>query len=524
MANPTATDETGQIWEYVNGNWEIQQEARGTLEAVAIGAGESLTNLGRGAADLAANLLPGTDQLQQDLRTNQATERALFSDLQAQQPIATGVGQALPFVATAPLSGGLGAQAAIGAATGALGLGTLEERVQNALFGGGAAFAGGLALKGAQRVSHGIQNSSANISARRAASRFVGAPRSVGASGRAGATVGEGSTSTARRLLQNAGRQIGGEGQESIAGAQALTRGKELGLKFEPGSGSGNIATKQLFASAKRNPLFSDVVQDSVTKQNNKTFNTLALRALGEEGSEFTTGTVGKIEQRLNGVRNVIIKRNPTIRVDDTALTGFEKVLDDFVKNPSVLGTKDPTFRRIEKLKDLVGFNGNTITSKQYIQLRSDMRSLQRSLKRGTEIKSVGDSIDVLDDLFKRNVSQADKAAFDKTTQQFRLLDTLEKPGVLSSDKQLRSGALSRNLKKNFKSEFARDDKFGTLSDEFKDLFDATKVFDQFPNIVSDSGTATNLSIQNIFSEPAGTAAQLTFRPLLRALIESAQP
>ena len=530
MAAPTATNAQGEVFEFVGGQWRPQRAQPSTAESIAIGAGATFANVGRGAADLVAAgveqlpFAPDVSGFRQGLAQDVQVEQPMFNELQQQQPIATGVGQALPFLATAPIAGAsIPAQATLGAIEGGIQFGTPEERLQRALIGGGLGAGGGAVLTSIQRVSKAISNSAANIAARRGGGLI---DDSAGAARVTDSVVGTGSQSKPRQILQNAGTDQPGTGAQTAQGLENLKRGRELGLIFEPGDASGNIAAKQLFAAAKRNPLVSDIVQSEVSNANRDTFTKLTLRALGDNGDEITNATLVNAKNRLGKTRDRIFEATPKVKVDAQAVGEFKTVIDDFVNLPSVLSKEAPTVRRIQKLVDEIGDSGNKITSKRYQVLRSDMRGLQRSAKTSSEINSIGDAIEVLDNMFGRSVGKANKKAFDKSTQQFRLIEALEKPGVISGELVLRPGALGRNLKKIFKSEFGGVDEFGGLDrlPEFRNLFDATKVANFFPNVVNDSGTATNLSLQGIFSNPVGTAAQLSTRPLLRQVIKSAQP
>lgn len=530
-ATQTATDPNGNVFEFVNGDWRPQRAQPSTGEAIAIGAGKTFESVIEGAKDLGLAAIeqlpfaPDVSGARQNIAQKMQSNAPFFDELSQQQPIATGVGQALPFLAAAPLAGAsIPAQAALGAVEGGIQFGTPQQRLTNSLIGGGLAAGGAGALNLVQRVSQGISGSARNIAQRRTES-FGGAD-SAGAVRVEDSVVGTGSQSRNRSFLQNAGSDVEGVGAQSAEGLANLKRGVELGIMFKPGAQSGNIAGKQFFASASSSPLLSDIVQRTITTKNNQTLSKLTLRALGQKGNEFTDATLTNIETGLSRTRDTIAKNNPVIKVDNTFTKKIDDITSGFETNPAILSEVDPVMRNIEKFKSIVT-KGDSITSGQYMKLRKQMRSLQRKFKDDAEAQAaIGDTIDAFDGLFSRSVSAADKKAFDKTTQQFRLLQALEKPGVIGNDKIIRPGALGRNFSKIFKTEFTRGDKFETLKDlpEFKDLFDATKVFNHFPDVVGDSGTATRSSLKNILGDKLGTAATLAARPLFQKIIESAQP
>jgi len=113
----------------------------GTLESLAIGAGRTFTQLGRGAQQ-AWYAVTGDEEKQKALKQQTEEEGKFYGQLQATHPIATGVGEALPYVAGLPATGTAMGAAAVGAVPGLLEYGTPEEKLKRAAIGGVAGAAG----------------------------------------------------------------------------------------------------------------------------------------------------------------------------------------------------------------------------------------------------------------------------------------------------------------------------------------------------------------------------------------------
>jgi hypothetical protein len=140
---PTAINpQTGERIEWKDGQWvpiggpdiaaaaeQAQADYAATLnplQAGLVGAGRTLTNLGRGAANL-FDIATGDTEGQEQRAQQSAAEESAYDLLRETSPAATTVGEIAPYLATAPLSGGALVQGAIGAGTGALEYGNQAE-------------------------------------------------------------------------------------------------------------------------------------------------------------------------------------------------------------------------------------------------------------------------------------------------------------------------------------------------------------------------------------------------------------
>jgi hypothetical protein len=126
---------------------KIKPDVPGVGETLLIGAGRTFDRLGAGLQQAYYGARGDKDALAR-LEADQADKSRIFAGLQAERPIATAVGQALPAMAV-PIGGagaGVGSLAARAAVAGAtpeaLSYGSAEDRLKNAAFAGAGGAAG----------------------------------------------------------------------------------------------------------------------------------------------------------------------------------------------------------------------------------------------------------------------------------------------------------------------------------------------------------------------------------------------
>jgi hypothetical protein len=542
MEKQTATDNAGRVYEWLDGRWVLQQADPGVLGTMLINAGERFTNIGAGVQDVAAAVgeiaAPNMMQpIREEIAAEQASNAGLLDRLQEDRPISSFVGQSAPNILAAPLGGSsLIGQMAVEGAIGASEYGTPAERLQRGVLDAALAGGGGYI---ANRVIRGISGAGRAIDGRRPQVEIPGGaapPGSAGAAGVEGSVVGTGSMSSMRQTLQNAGKQITGEGIESPADLDALITLRQNDFNLKPGQASGNRASRQIMQSAESTPLLADIMQDSIQNPNQQRFNRMVTEALGDSGSvrnnvfEFKEGDVGRIRSQVGDARRAIEESTPRVAIRDNITDGIRRIQDDFQSSVGVLSKDDPVIRRIDNT--LARIDKGSIKTGDLMTMRSDLRGLADTAKLPTESRAYADVIELLDEAFAAELQAggrgADFEAFQLANQRFRLLEALEKPGVISREGDINAPALARNLRKIFKDEFG-ENKFGGLGTSgeggalIERLFNITKALDRFPDVAGRSGTAENLSLQGMFSDPISTGGQLAIRPLLRAIIKNNQ-
>ena len=516
----TAVDESGRVFEWREGRWQPRDETT-AAEAVAIGAGEAFTNLGRGLADIAASsvdqISPQAAQFREDLAKTAAEERELFGELQERRPFSTLFGQALPYIVSAPIAGNtIGTQALTEAALGFLNYGDFEERAERGAIG----FAGGV-IGGtvADRVRAAIQSSS-----RQARERGAG----VGAERVEDSVIGTGSQSQTRTILQNAGQPVAGRGIDNENERQALRDAVNLGIRVEPGMVTGNRASRQIVASMNANPLLSDVVQREITEPNQILYTKLATRALGDETDAITPTWVERTYNRISDEYDRIAQKYPTLPGGRPLTQALESLKGNYTRSARTTGPEDPEIKRLEKVINIFA-EGERIKVDEFLEQRSVYRDIQRDAARNGESNVAAiasEVVDVLDRHLMDNIQDSDAKRFFDNVQAFRLLKAIDRPATVGGDLRLRPGAIGRQLRKDFRAEFWQNDRFGTLAKnpDFERFFRATRVFNTFPEIAGDSGTATRSAIQQILGNKLGATATIAARPLAGAIIRRAQP
>ena len=560
-ARITGTGPGGVQMEYINGAWIPMPDDPGVAGAILRGAGATLENMARGAADLSSRAagMIGTDE--QEFREKLAADRAAQDErlgpLRDQRPISTGFGEAAPFVVGGLLGGAGRGLAAASRLTGVeAALGGLEARPGERVQGAAIAAAGGLVGAGAlnviQRVQRNIRQSSEAIRQARQPSDPLllsgpgfpgrGGPivrpgespfgaGSAGAAQRAGSVVGTGSQSALRRVLQGAGLQVRGEGLDSPKDLEALITLRENDFFLKPGQQTGNIAAKQFFAGAERSPITADIVQQEIGQANSQNLNRRVLRTLGrdladEDVAEFSSSTLGALKRETGDVVDKIKQDHPSIVITDKTREQISKSVEDFDQSVTTLSKEDKGIRIVDKVLDVL--DAPVIKTDNYTSMRSQLRGAQRKANASDETSRaqlLGEVIEALDQAFEATLPDVGTfRQFKQATQRFRLLEALGKQAVIK-DGDVQVGALNRALKKVFKSEFGDNDRFGTFDTmpEFKNLFDITQALGEFRDLIPNSGTPTALAFKDIISQPVSTALQLSARPLVRSLIRGSQ-
>ncbi len=556
MARRTATDNQGNVFEWREGAWRPILEDPGILGSAALGVAESVNTLGRGIGQIGASIgeelgISGSREFGQELATAQRTDLETIAPIVEDRPFSNIAGQALPFIAGAVGTSGLGIPAQIGleGVLGGLGFGTLEERAQRGAIAAGGAATGFGVLGIAGRVSKRIRDGANQARAQRSllardnqvipegapGSEAFG-PTSVGG-GQAG-PVPQPTPSQARRILENAGQQIEGAGIENPVTLRAMQNLQRQGVIFEPGIATGNVAARQLIAGLKSSPLTSDIIQSEISQVNEQILNRTTLRALGEDIPDtrvaaFDDSTIARLGDQVDDSMTAIRENTPIVKVGAKEFEQIEAIGRDFQKKVTTTSEREVISKQIDNVLKELDKPGSTITTARYAQIRSQLRGAQRKANAASDVNAAdtyGQLIEELDEMFKKSIEPGSED-FDKfrlATQRFRLIQALEKPGVISAG-NVRAGALTRNLRKTFKGEFRGDkraaDTFeGDAFDSFRDLFDLAQGFEKIPNIINDSGTATRLQPLSILSNPIATGALLAARPLIRSAIRSAQP
>ncbi len=554
-------DSQGNQYRYSNGRWRMVED-RSLGENLLIGAGETFTKLGRGVVQMG----DFPEALKQEVAGNEARESEARQFFSEDNPISAAVGRALPYAATAPLSGGTfpGVAGVVGVDAG---IGALEyantpgERLNNALMAG-AGTVGGFGVGAmAQRVASNIMRSGDTIAgvAARGGAQFdvprvqpgVDVPRvrepgdgsgflpgSVGAGQIREVAAGEPSNnvfSTFTRI----NKQLGGEGIDSPADARALLVLRENDFFVNPSSLSGNPVARMVFDWAERAPQGADIVADTVARPNIDNFNRLIFEAMGDDFragarvAELDSATVAGMREQAGALLDEIKLDAGFVSRDLFDAQQVQRITDSYQRNFKALGKTDPAQRRLDNIAERLT-TGDGLNADELIELRSDVRELQLA-KDGGEARALAQMVEVMDNALEEALSSNPASRFtikDYRTAmaRFRLARALDGPGAVGKDGKVSIKSLANQLKKNFIAEYGANDRFGTFSAEqmgdageaMSRLFDVTKALNRFPRYLSDSGTSQRLSIPDILQPETAAFGALT-RLALPRWIERAQ-
>ena len=524
-----ARDSDGRVYEWKNGRWQLYQETPGIAQSMAIGAGETFTRLGRGAADLAASTMspvwqPAADY-REELKRQTSQDRAIVDQLAEDRPLSVGAGRIAPYLATAPIGNlSIPGTMLLEGGLGAVEYGTPQERMIRGLFALGAT---GATMGIANRVARGINDAGQVARGKPAAGAFGGAapvePLQAAAS-----QTGRVQQGILRDMFDIAGNPIKGAGAQSAAAREMLREGVELGIKFEPGMVSGNKLGRALYAGVKSKSLFMDIAQEEVEQVNKELYEKLALRALGDKADEFSPDVLARIYDRVDDQFDALTRKYPRLGGAQQLKQKLQSILDDADVDWRSTAKTDPEIARLSKAIDSIG-EADTMNTKMFIRRRSALRNAQRTHARQGDSNAeeiASQAVEAMHEFLADNLNRPDLKKFFTNIQRYRLLKSIDRPGALGNDMKLSPGRVGSELRKNFKAEFWQNDRYGSLADypDIDKFFKATRVFNSFPEIVGDSGTGTRQLLDSLLGNRESAIAQMFTRPMVRRWIKANQP
>ena len=339
--------------------------------AAMVAAGETATNLGRGAQDLYGRV---TDDpaLRQQVAGDVAESARLTAPLEQEYPASTTAGGLLPYFAF-PAARGLAGTTATGATIGLL------DPESTAAQGAGGALVGGLL------------------------GRAMGRVLSPGATAR--------------------------EGTE-----QALQAADDLGLSVMPSQlSTGGRMTQNLEAGMGANPVTAGAI-DAAVDANARRANQIAAASIGQRANAVTDETLGAAHQAL-GRQFDDIGKTAAVPLDDTFLTGLARIENEFVStwgaNNPVAKIIDDALEEAATSKGVIsGERYMQLRSRLAKRVNSLFRSQVADPDEAFAVSSV---IDLLDDAMERNMGPALRQQYAALRSQYRNLMSLEAPGVVNS-------------------------------------------------------------------------------------------
>jgi hypothetical protein len=503
-----ATNEQGDLIVWRNGEWTPttrQALDTGPVEAAAVGAGEVFQNIGRtlGIVD----------------EESRAEEEALLAPMQAERPISTGVGAALPFVAAGAATGGsgvlpmLGAEAALGAAAARPG-----ERLQGAAFGAGGAALGlgaGTVLtrtiarnaarsgRAAGQVLDQVDEADAILQAPGRAAREAEAPRLTRAQRRA-------------QAFDDVERPPPGAG--GSAGAMARTvhatrvgQADDLGFALSTGERLNNDTLRQVEAGFRSSPFAPSHLRE-IRAGNQINLNRKWGEAIGVGPVDNITDDV--LGAAVEGASDTFAQAADIAKTVDTR--GLARRLGRIRegRGPSLLQEPmvDNVVARIDELSQ-VGPGG--MNARDFMALRSNINKQMRQAStqgQGLLVEAMQDVLDAMDETFEASAGEAAAALYRGAREQWRFITALERGQAINpATGNVNARSAGTSLRRVFKHEAGRGN-LDELSEGGAQAIEANQVATYFGDIVGDSGTATRLSVAEFMRNPIGSSGGLVTR------------
>lgn len=457
MAATAVDPTTGQRYVRVDGEWQ-PLNVEGVTDAVWVQAGAQLRQFGRG---IQSAFGADRDQLAMDQRADDAR----LAPVNAAYPVASFIGEALPSLATAPISGGAGL---IGRALVQGGVGAAEGAIE-------------LDPYSATQTGSVVRNA-------------------------IGSVLGEAAGSMAGRVynaIRGFGRQVditpAAERLEAVGGR--ATQGQRLGdtqVQAAETSAASNVFLRGPF--------------DDIAEQNQRVANEAAARAIGLGGGIDQLGP-DALDQAARSAESVFNRVEGSIGQLDIGEEFAEEVLSL------------EQFRKLRGLNRMPRLQQGIIEPGDYITVRQALaEEMGRAYDKGqgqlgNEIRA---RIDRLDALADAQAPAELLPEFARAREQWRVIRLLERTNMLSGG-NVNPVSFDKAIRREFGTAATRGRGNQVVNQETRDMietFGALTDPDVRP-IVGNSGTAERLQITEAFNDLGGTALQLGAAVPLRAAQES---
>jgi hypothetical protein len=383
----------------------------------------------------------GNEPALERLAEEEARKEALYKGVQEQRPVSAFVGRMLPSAAI-PSPGGLPGAVATGAGLGAMEYGDLKS---NLMAGAAGAGAGQVVGSMASRVANAIRQGADSISSKL--------------------------TDTQQALLQ---------------------RGQELGLRYSPAEMTGNKQLGQLEAGFERNPFLSGPSAARL-ESNQGVYNQVALDALGESGYTDLGGpTLNAAKRRIGSVYDQFADLADEIEFDDEFNEAFTTLNQKLTSLPGKKGNAARIFR---DLSDEI--EAGPMTVSRYKDMRKYLadtaNDMWKSGKNTTQAQQISDLEGLLNRQLEKAIPMDAVDAFREANQQYGVLKTLLKPGVVTT-----AGDLNPKTLANVMGRGTRGQLGFKAGETGNDLQDIARIAQAFKTTVPDSGTPTAMAVQDM--------------------------
>lgn len=353
-----------------------------SVQAAVLGAGDTLSRGVAGVQDIAAQVM-GDEQRQAEIAAQQQGNAEAFSRVQEDFPIASTVGSVLPYLATAPLSGGLATQAGLG-----FGLDALQYQQDNT-----------------DRLAAGAEGaawSALPFGVGRAYQRFRGGP------------------------------------------TRLMSRADDLGFRLTPGERLNSPMLRGLEASMESFPPTAGPMK-AARAGRQEVMNRVAVEALGETGENLADDTLAGAASRIGEEFNQVIRKR-TFPIDDQFVDELANIEEASRRGVMGGATLDTPISRILDEASEGSVSGDTL-QKWRTTIQTDANKAWRSDTVATEYAQGLDKlVDSIDGLIARNLDEAQGARWAKAKEQWSVLKQLEKANAVDELGDVRGRKLANNL------------------------------------------------------------------------------
>lgn len=337
VPGPTITD---QDYERMQASPTMGMSA---WDAAMVAAGRGMNRLGAGIQQPLLKMVPATSGELSALQADQETRKAEYDPLRRQFPMATGIGEAIPYMAVPPSSGVLGGSAIVGGLE-ALKYGTPQERLTSGVVGG--------------------------------VSNLVGSLAGRAAGGLFSPFASDAMTATKRAALESA---------------------ENIGFKPRLSQTTGSPFWARVEDAAARIPGGAGVMQ-AHEAANARAVNRAAAGAMGETADELTPQVFSNAASRTGKVFNDIkalgnVNGKPPIQID----ANVGNVADDILRQQSKKMTKNTALTDIATQAKMLSQNRGRIDGETYQLVRSDLTNAAFEAT-GTEKTMYSRLLSALDD------------------------------------------------------------------------------------------------------------------------------
>jgi hypothetical protein len=417
-------------------------ESKTGIEAATIGAGRSLSQLWEGGKQLLGMGRPEEEA---------AAEAAAYAPLQQASPMATALGEAVPYMA----AGGLA--------------------------GGGRSLLGGLARQaGASAAVGGAMEGDLAERAGRAAVE--------GATGAVGEAV-------ARPLARAFGlglRQAPAEIQEGIA------RARDLGYRVLPTTGLESPRLRQVFQGGLESTPGGAAQFDAIQAMNQDTLSRAAASSLGETATERVTDrTLASARERISGMFEQVARDIGPVPVDDVLLNDVMRIYGERI-SPMISGPEDPVRGVIDRTLNYLekGFDSGMDARELLAQQSKIGKAAKQAFSGANSNPELGHALlDLQDSLLsaiERRAPQGVASSLQEARQQWKHLMLLESGQVIDPvTGKIHAGRLANLLQR-------RDVKGFTEGGNRSPLYEGVRFMARQQPELPTSGTAERTMVREL--------------------------